>query len=75
MLELILAAGLVATFTSDNVQEFRKHSNGNAVYEWAVVTPCPTGMRQSGFALAPTGAIVLKQVNRDGTVGEACVPE
>ena len=75
MLGLILALGLVAVFTSDDVQEFRKHSNGNAVYEWAVVTPCPTGMRQSGFALAPTGAIMLKQVNRDGTVGNVCVLE
>ena len=75
MLGLILALGLVAVFTSDDVQEFRKHSNGNAVYEWAVVTPCLTGMRQSGFALAPTGAIVLKQVNRDGTVGNVCLPE
>ena len=31
MLGLILALGLVAVFTSDDVQEFRKHSNGNAV--------------------------------------------
>ena len=75
MLGLILAVGLVAVFTSDNVQEFRKHSNGNAVYEWTVVSPCPTGMRQSGFALAPTGTVALKQVNSDGTVGNVCVPE
>lgn len=75
MLGLILVVGLVTTFTSDNVKEFRKHSNNNAVYEWVVVSPCPTGMRKSGFALAPTGTVILKQVNRDGTVGEVCVSE
>lgn len=75
MLEIILAVGLVSTFSSDSVQEFRKYSNSNPVYEWALVSPCPTGKRPSGFALAPTGIVVIKQVNRDGTMGDVCLPE
>jgi len=49
-----------------------KQGNGNPAYKLVQVTECPTGQRSSGFALAPTGSVVLKQVNKDGTVGDVC---
>ena len=66
---LIFGVGLVS---SDTYTEFRKHSNGNPEYVIGYVKECETGLRGSGFALAPTGSIVLKQVNKDGSVGEIC---
>ena len=39
------------------------------------VGDCKTGLRDSGFAYAPTGGIMLKQVNKDGTVGDVCAGE
>ena len=63
----------VGVYTSDPVAEFRAHSNHNAEYAFAYVEKCETGLRESGYAYAPSGSIVLKQVNRDGSVGEACV--
>ena len=39
---------------------------------FAYVEDCDSGLRGSGYAYAPGGSIMLKQVNRDGTVGEVC---
>jgi hypothetical protein len=54
------------------MQNFRENSNGNPKYVISVVGDCDTGIRDSGFAYAPFGGIVLKQVNLDDTVGDIC---
>jgi len=62
----------VGFYNSDGMSEFREHSNHNAQYVFAYVEECKSGLRDSGYAYAPSGSLVLKQVNRDGTVGEVC---
>ena len=62
----------VGFYNSDGMSEFHDHSNHNAEYVFAYVKDCESGLRDSGYAYAPSGSLVLKQVNRDGTVGEAC---
>lgn len=72
MLEGFMMLAAVAVFNSDAVTEFRENSNGNPVYKFVYVDDCETGKRASGYALAPTGNLVLKQVNKDGTMGNVC---
>ena len=72
MLEGFLILATIAVFNSDAVSEFRENSNGNPVYKFVYVEECETGKRSSGYALTPTGSLMLKQVNKDGTIGEAC---
>ena len=67
----VILVGL-GVYNSDAVSEFRAHSNHNPEYVFAYVEECDSGLRNSGYALAPSGSIMLKQVNRDGTVGEVC---
>ncbi|MBU74249.1 MAG: hypothetical protein CMM73_00865 [Rhodospirillaceae bacterium] len=66
---VILGLGIMA---SESLQTFRSNSNGNPEYVITFVGDCTTGLRDSGFAYAPTGGIMLKQVNKDGTVGDVC---
>ena len=68
---LVILVGL-GIYTSDAVSEFRTHSNNNPQYVFAYVENCNSGLRDSGYAYAPSGSIMLKQVNSDGTVGEVC---
>ena len=67
----VILVGL-GVYKSDAVSEFRAHSNHNPEYVFAYVEECDSGLRNSGYAFAPSGSIMLKQVNRDGTVGEVC---
>ena len=67
----VILAGL-GIYSSDAVSEFRTHSNNNPQYVFAYVEDCDSGLRDSGYAYAPGGSIILKQVNSDGTVGEVC---
>ena len=68
---LVLAA-IIGFYHTEPVAEFLKDGNGNPVYEFVYVEDCQTGKRESGFAFAPTGNLLLKQVNYDGSIGEAC---
>ncbi len=68
---LVILVGL-GIYSSDAVSEFRMHSNNNPQYVFAYVEDCKSGLRSSGYAYAPAGIIMLKQVNRNGTVGEVC---
>ena len=68
---LMILVGL-GIYSSDAVSEFRTHSNNNPQYVFAYVEDCDSGLRGSGYAYAPGGSIMLKQVNSDGTVGEVC---
>ncbi|MEC9146030.1 MAG: hypothetical protein VYB26_06525 [Pseudomonadota bacterium] len=67
----VILVGL-GVYNSDAVSEFRAHSNHNPEYVFAYVEECDSGLRNSGYAFAPSGSIMLKQVNSDGTVGEVC---
>ena len=58
----------------DSAQEFRANSNHNPVYKIVRGVPCDSGLKPSGYSVAPTGKLYLKQVNRDGTVGDICRP-
>lgn len=62
----------VGFHNSDGMSEFREHSNHNPQFVFSYVKECESGLRGSGYAFAPSGSLVLKQVNRDGTVGESC---
>ncbi len=67
----VILVGL-GVYNSDAFSEFRAHSNHTPEYVFAYVEECDSGLRNSGYAFAPSGSIMLKQVNRDGTVGEVC---
>ena len=71
-MEILVLVAAIGLFNSEPVVAFVREGNGNPVYKFAYVEDCETGKRDSGFALAPTGSVVLKQVNRDGTVGNVC---
>lgn len=68
---LVILLGL-GIYNSDAMSEFRTHSNHNPEYVFAYVEECDSGLRGSGYAYAPSGSVMLKQVNRDGSVGEVC---
>ncbi len=71
-MELLVLAAAIGLYHTESVAEFLKEGNGNPVYEFVYVEDCETGKRESGFALAPTGSLMLKQVNHDGTIGDVC---
>jgi len=62
----------LGVYTSDAMSEFRAHSNHNPQYVISFVDDCESGLRASGYAYAPSGSIMLKQVNKDGSVGDVC---
>ena len=68
---ILVAFGIYQT---DSVQEFRANSNHNPVYKIVRGVPCDSGLKSSGYSMVPTGKLYLKQVNRDGTVGDICRP-
>ena len=61
-------------YQTDSAQEFRANSNHNPVYKIVRGVPCDSGLKPSGYSVAPTGKLYLKHVNRDGTVGDICRP-
>ena len=72
MLALVLISGIAGFFQTESMQSYRKYSNHNPVYELVRAVPCENGLRSSGYTLAPTGHLFLKQVNNDGSVGVVC---
>ena len=72
---IIVVIGLLVGVSSPAYQEFASHSNGNASYEFAYVSQCPTGKRESGYALAPAKFVLFKQKPYQGQAGKACVGE
>ena len=69
---LILVFGVAGLYSTDAMQSFSEHSNNNQEYGFARAVPCETGLKSSGYSLAPTGRLFLKQVNKDGSVGVVC---
>ena len=67
----VILLGL-GVYNSDAMTEFREHSNHNPQYVISFVDDCESGLRSSGYAYAPSGSVMLKQVNEDGSVGDVC---
>lgn len=65
---LTLSLLFFSVVSSEPVKTFGQHSNGVNTYEFVYSEPCSTGEHESGFAIAPLGRVVLKQVNTDGSV-------
>lgn len=72
MWALFFVFGIVGLFNTETMQSFSEHSNNNPEYRFVRAVPCETGLKLSGFSLAPTGRLFLKQVNSDGSVGVVC---
>ncbi len=72
MLVTIFVFIVFGIFSSEEVQSFRENSNYNPVYELVGAVPCETGLKSSGYSLAPIGRLFFKQVNRNGAVGQVC---
>ena len=58
---VVFTIALVLGLSSPEYQEFRKHSNGNDAYSISFVNPCETGLRDTGYALAPAKFVLFKQ--------------
>ena len=69
---LILVLGGARMIKEEAMQSFSKHSNNNPEYRFVRAVPCETGLKSSGYSVAPTGRLFLKQVNKDGSVGVVC---
>lgn len=72
MFPIVLVAGLLIGISTPAYKEFSRHSNGNASYSISLATPCQTGKRPSGYALAPADFVVLKQRDFSGQAGPVC---
>lgn len=73
MIPILVSLAFIAGITSEQYQEYARHSNGNPAYQLVFVGPCNPGEHESGYALTPIKTIMLKQKNRDGTTGSVCI--
>ena len=72
MWAVVVILGISGVYNTDTMQSFHQHSNRNPVYKFVRAVPCENGLRSSGYSVAPTDRLFLKQVNKDGTVGAVC---
>ena len=72
MWAIVFILGILGISHTESMQSFQQHSNHNPVYKFVRAVPCESGLRSSGYSVAPTGRLFLKQVNKDGTVGAVC---
>ena len=70
MAVFLIAMTLLLLFPTEGMQEFSRHSNGNAEYELVEVKPCEDGLKKSGYALIPFSSLAFKQKNLDGSITE-----
>lgn len=73
MIPILVSLAFFAGITSEQYQEYARHSNGNPAYQLVFVGPCNPGKYESGYVLTPIKTIMLKQKNRDGTTGSVCI--
>ena len=73
MWAIVVILGISGAYNTVSMHSFHKHSNHNPVYELVQPVPCENGLRSSGYSVAPTGHVFLKQVNKDGTIGAVCI--
>ena len=57
----VITIAILIGVSTPQYKEYAKHSNGNAFYTVVYVAPCKTGLRASGYALAPTRFVLFKQ--------------
>lgn len=72
MIGVVMIIGILLGVSTPSYQEYARNSNGNMNYALSLATPCPTGKRESGFALAPAGFVLLKQKTLTGEEGATC---
>lgn len=58
---IVITIAILIGVSTPQYKEYAKHSNGNAAYSVGYVAPCKTGLRDSGYALAPTRFVLFKQ--------------
>ena len=58
---VVLTMAILIGVSTPQYKEYAKHSNGNAAYAFAYSAPCKTGLRDTGYALAPTRFVLFKQ--------------
>ena len=58
---IVITIAILMGVSTPQYKEYAKHSNGNAAYTVGYVAPCNTGLRDSGYALAPTRFVLFKQ--------------
>lgn len=71
MVALFVIFSLLTVGLSDGAREYAQHSNGINEYQLVWASPCPGGLRPSGYALA-RDRVLFKQVNEDGQIGPVC---
>ncbi len=57
---------------SNTYTEFSAHSNGKSEFNLVYASPCVTGKKESGYAIAPNKVVLLKQVSKKGGLGKVC---
>ena len=72
MWAIVVLLGILGISHTESMQSFHPQSNHKPVYKFVRAVPCENGLRSSGYSVAPTGRLFLKQVNKDGTVGAVC---
>ena len=72
MLIITSIAAIFFGLSSDTYNEFSNYSNGVNEYDLVFASPCSTGKKQSGFAIAPNNFVLLKQRNNQGDLDEIC---
>ena len=58
---IVITIAILIGVSTPEYKEYAKHSNGNAAYSVGYVAPCKTGLRDSGYALAPARFVLFKQ--------------
>ena len=70
---VVLTIAILIGASTPQYKEYAKHSNGNAAYSFSYTAPCQTGLRDSGYALAPARFVLFKQRPLDNTAtGPVC---
>ena len=73
MAMIVITIAILIGVSTPQYKEYAKHSNGNAAYSIGYVAPCQTGLRDSGYALAPTRFVLFKQKPLDDKEqGQVC---
>ena len=70
---IVITVAILIGVSTPQYKEYAKHSNGSASYSITYVAPCKTGLRDTGYALAPGRFVLFKQNPLDSSeAGPAC---
>ena len=73
MAAIAVLIGFLVFTQTEAVKEFGKHSNGVREYSFVEPVACDGGLHETGYSIAMGNRVVLKQHNKDGSVGKVCV--